>query len=93
MDVLSDKVVITRIKHHCSACGRLFDKGIKMRTQVNTSDGLQVWRECPTCQELLSTYRDFFEDADRICYSGCVNESLDSGQTPEELLSALVNER
>lgn len=94
MDVLSDKIVITRKKHNCSACGRIFEKGTKMRTQVNNMDGLQVWRECPTCQILLSTYRDHFEDDfDKICYSDCVNEECsESGQTPEELLNILTKE-
>ena len=92
MDILSDKIVKTRKKHNCCACGRVFDKGTQMRTQVNTLDGLQTWRECPTCQELLSTHREHFEDeSDRICYSGCVSEYLERGQTPEELLSVLAN--
>jgi hypothetical protein len=39
MDILNDKIVTTRKKHNCSACGRLFEKGTKMRTQVNTFDG------------------------------------------------------
>lgn len=56
MDIISDKVVITRKNHRCSACGRLFEKGTEMRTQINTSDGIQAWRECPTCAELLNTH-------------------------------------
>jgi formylmethanofuran dehydrogenase subunit E len=70
---------------------RVFEAGTKMRTQVNTSDGLITWRECPTCQELLSKHRSAFEDEDSICFEGCVNEVLAKGQTPEELLSALAN--
>ena len=89
MDILSDKVVTTRKKHACSACGRLFEKGTKMRTQINTFDGIQAWRECPTCTELLSTHRSHFEDYDGMCYQGCVNEVCESGQTPEQLLEQL----
>ena len=89
MDILSDKIVITRKKHRCSACGRLFENGTKMRTQVNTFDGIQTWRECPTCTELLSEYRSHFEDYDGMCYQGCVNEACESGQTPEQLLEQL----
>jgi ribosomal protein S27AE len=90
MDILSDKIVTTRKKHRCSACGRVFGKGTKMQTQVNTSDGIQVWRTCPTCTELLSKHRDKFEDDyDHLCYEFCVNESLEKGQTPEELLASL----
>ncbi len=92
MDILSDKIVTTRKKHNCSACSRPFDKGTKMRTQVNTLDGIQTWRECPTCQILLSTHRENFEDdSDHICYSDCVSECLECGQTPEELLNVLEN--
>ncbi len=89
MDILSDKIVTTRKKHKCSACRRMFEKGTKMRTQVNTSDGIGTWRECPTCQELLLKHRSNFEDYDQMCYEGCVSEVLERGQTPEELLSAL----
>lgn len=91
MDILSDKIVITRKKHNCSACGRVFDKGTKMRAQVNTLDGIQTWRECPTCIELLSKHRSYFTDGEDICYSDCVNEALNRGQTPEELLIELNN--
>ena len=94
MNILSDKIVTTRKKHNCSACGRVFEKGTKMRTQVNTYDGIGTWRECPTCQELLSNYRSQFEDdCDHFCYEGCVKEVLERGQSPEELLNALANER
>lgn len=88
-DILSDKIVVTRKKHRCNACLRIFEKGTKMRTQVNTYDGIQVWRECPTCTELLSKYREHFEDADRMCYRDCVNDVCDVGQAPEQLLEQL----
>jgi len=91
MNILSDKIVKTRKKHNCCACGRVFEKGTQMRTQVNTMDGIQTWGECPTCTELLSKYRSYFEDDyDHVCYSGCVSEVLKRGQTPEDLLNALV---
>jgi hypothetical protein len=87
MIILSDKIVTTRKTHKCCACGRLFEKGTKMRTQVNTFDGIQVWRECPTCQQLLSKFSSCFEDDyDRSFYSDCVSEVLEWGQTPEDLL-------
>lgn len=92
MDILSDKIVETRKKHNCNACGRIFDKGTKMRTQVNTFDGIGTWRECQTCTELLSKYRSLFkDDYDHICYSNCVIEVCERGQTPEQLLSLLDN--
>lgn len=89
MDILSDKIVTTRKIHRCNACERSFPIGTKMRTQVNTSDGLQTWRECPTCHELIDKYPYLFEDYDHTCYSGCVREALQKDQTPELLLLAL----
>ena len=92
MDILSDKIVTTRKKHMCCACGRGFEKGTRMRTQVNTLDGIQTWRECPTCQQLLSKHRSHFEDEDdNVCYEFCVDNARDTGQTPEELLIVLNN--
>lgn len=89
MDILSDKIVTTRKKHLCDACGRVFDTGTKMRTQVNTFDGIQTWRECPTCQELLSKYRSHFDDGESFVSYHCVHNSLNVGQTPEDLLDSL----
>lgn len=92
MYILSDKIVKTRKKHMCNACGRLFDKGTQMRTQVNTLDGIRTWRECPTCTELLSKHRHLFEDDydhDHICYEFCVNDYRSKDQTPEQLLEEL----
>ena len=91
MDILRDKIVTTRKTHNCSACGRLFGVGTKMRTQVNTSDGIQTWRECPTCQKLLISHRELFEDGYGTCWANCVDESLEVGQTPEQLLIKLDN--
>ena len=88
-DIISDKVVITRKKHRCCACGRIFERGTQMRTQINTCDGIQAWRECPTCTLLLSTHRSYFEDCDGTCYQDCVNEVCELGQTPEQLLEKL----
>ena len=91
MYILSDKIVITRKKHRCNACGRLFEKGTKMRTQINTYEGIQAWRECPTCEELLKKHYSHFEDGDGMCLVNCVYESLERGQSPEELLNLLNN--
>ena len=92
MDILSDKIVTTRKKHMCNACGRTFEKGTKMRTQVNTFEGtIGSWRECPTCEQLLRKYRSKFVDYDyeNVAYEFCVNEVLEKSQTPEELLIEL----
>ena len=89
MDIIREKIVTTRKKHNCSACGRMFDVGTKMKTQVNTYYGIHTWRECPTCQELLSEHLSHFKDDYGVCHQNCVDESLDIGQTPEELLASL----
>ena len=91
MDILSDKVVKTRKNHNCSACGRIFEKGTQMRTQVNTFDGIGTWRECPTCTKLLAKYPLYFQDDYNVFEGDCVNQVLDRGQTPEELLNSLDN--
>lgn len=94
MHIFSNKIVTTRKRHICNACGRFFNKGSKMRTQVNNFEGeMFTWRECPTCIELLSTYRSYFEDDDHLCYEFCVNEILEHGQTPEDLLIVLSNNK
>lgn len=93
MNILRDNIVITRKKHMCNACGRVFEKGTKMHTQVNTLDGIQTFRECPTCTELLSKYRSFFEDYCSICYEFCVNDILEKGETPEDILYCLNNSK
>jgi len=94
MDILSDKVVTTRKSHRCSACGRIFSKGTKMRTQVIVFDGIGVWRECPTCQKLLNKHSEYFEDDyDHSFFEDCISEYLEERQTPEELLIVLDNKK
>lgn len=94
MDVISDKTVKTRKHHKCSACCRDFPPGTIMRTFINKYDGeINTWRECPTCQILLSTYRRFFEDEwDGITLESCVREGISNVpriNSPEELLAYL----
>ncbi len=91
MDILSDKVVTTRKDQMCNACGRIFPAGTKMRTQVNTYDGIRTWRECPTCYQLLIKHPEYFEGDDGLFNEGCVLGSLERGQTPEQLLEKLNN--
>ena len=95
MDILSDKIVTTRKKHVCDPCGRVFKKGTKMRTQVNTYDGIGTWRECPTCRELLIKFSESFaDDYENVVTEGCVHEVMcdyPNIKTPEELLKFLTN--
>jgi hypothetical protein len=89
VEIIRDKIVTTRKRHKCSACGRFFDKGTQMRTQVNTFDSIQTWRECPTCHELISKHGSHFVDEDGIYWMNCVNDALTKNQTPEQLLDSL----
>ncbi len=93
MRIISDKIVITRKEHYCDACLRKFPKGTKMRTQVNVYDEINTWRECLTCQVLLSEHRECFAEDDDIAYEGCVNNSLQEGETPEMLLEKLKHDK
>jgi len=89
MDILSDKIVKTRKPHICSACSRRFEAGSKMRRQVNNGDGLVTWYECETCIQLLTRHRKEFDDGYNVCWMNCVDDSLERGQTPEDLLRSL----
>lgn len=90
MVILSDKLVVTRKRHVCNACGRMFEKGTKMWTQVNIYDGIQVFRSCITCSELMLKYKyKFYDDCENMFMSGCVSDCLEKDQTPEQLLELL----
>jgi uncharacterized protein (DUF2344 family) len=90
MDILSDKTVKTNKPHMCFGCGRKFEKGTKMRRQVNTCDGICVVYSCKTCDELMTKHpKLFWDDMLEMFNEFCVNESLEKGQTPEELLASL----
>jgi len=89
MYILSDKIVKIRKTHICCACGRRFEIGTRMRSQVNDSDGLVHWYNCMTCEELLSKFRNNFDDGCGMCEFDCVSNSLERGQTPEDLLREL----
>ena len=92
MDILSDKIVKTRKARCCDACYRKFPKGTQMRRQVNTYDGIGTWYECPTCQDLLLNYYSYFADNNYgEVESGCVAESLERDETPQDLLKRLRN--
>jgi hypothetical protein len=60
-----------------------------MRTQIRMHDEILIWRECPTCTQLLKKYFNFFEQVNGEFIYGCVKEKLEVNQTPEELLKIL----
>jgi len=89
MDILSDKIVKTRKPHKCGACSRMFPAGTMMRTVTGIYDGIDTWRECPTCQILLSKFPEKFDNGFREFDVDCVDIELQEDQTPEQLLEEL----
>lgn len=89
MDVLNDKIVKTRKPHICSACSRRFEVGSKMQATTVVYDTINTWYSCGTCMELLSKHRKEFDDGCGVCWQNCVDDALERGQTPEELLVEL----
>jgi hypothetical protein len=90
MRILREETVITRKRHTCSGCLRAFDKGTKMKVQINAMQNIDTFRLCPTCAELLEKHWKFFADPDtNLCYNGCIHEELVKGQTAQDLLVEL----
>jgi len=87
MDIISDKIVVSRKPHWCFACARTFPAGTKLKLQVNTCDGIQSVYSCLTCNELMTSFKDvFFDDTVDMFNMYCVSDQLSKDQTPEDLL-------
>lgn len=85
MDILSDKKVKTRKKHHCFMCCRNFDKGTIMQRQVNTYDEIGAVYTCLACNEL----QDYIEPEDHMWWEEDTLNAMDGDDfkgTPEEYL-------
>ena len=93
MKIIGEKGVVTRKKHRCSACLRVFPAGTRMRKVAVSDAGVSTWKECPTCVELLKKDPVRFSDGFGILEYGCVDACLDVGQTPEMLLDEMLGER
>lgn len=89
MDILSDKIVTTRKDYICDMCFRKTPKGNKMRAQVNKCDGIQQARICLTCDELMKNHGRYISDDQSWFEGGCVDQCLENGETPEQLLERL----
>lgn len=89
MRILSERTTKSRKAHRCCACLRVFPSGTKIRHVKVVYDGISTWKECPTCAELLRKDPKSFDDGCGLFEYGCVDASLDVGQTPEILLSKL----
>lgn len=62
-----------------------------MRTQVVAYDGIGTWRECPTCEIILSKFgSEFYDESDRVYQESCVLNVLGKDETPEELLTKIA---
>lgn len=87
MQVVSSKIRKNKKDHMCEACCRVFGVGIEMNNVTVADQGsIYTWRECPACTELIKNYPEVFSDGFDLLYVGCVYNSLDVGETPEELL-------
>jgi hypothetical protein len=92
--VFSTKIVVTRKKHRCNACCRLFPEGTKMSVQRIANEGtIYSWYACETCDKLMGKFPDMFDDGYGEFESGCVDNYLNKNQTPEELLYELTMEK
>lgn len=89
MIIISGRTTRSKKPHRCSACLRLFPKGTIIRHIKVVYDGISIWRECPTCVELLKKDPNRFDDGYGILEYGCVDNCLDIGQTPEMLLEEI----
>lgn len=88
--VLTDKEVTVRKPHRCIMCRRKFPEGSRMHYQSNIYKGdfgSVYW--CMTCEGLSKMASTDFSDGEFSYPEGCVDESLEKGQTPEMLLMDL----
>lgn len=62
MDVLKEKVVVTRKAHFCSGCAETYEKGTTMAYTVGADGGEIVsayW--CETCDHIIRTTYDVYD--------------------------------
>jgi hypothetical protein len=92
--LFSEKTVITRKKHRCNACERVFPEGTQMNVQRIADEGtIYSWYSCRTCQALMSKFSDQFDDGYGGFESGCISNALNHDQTPEQMLEELEHQR
>ena len=96
METLRAKDVITRKKHKCHCCLRMFEKGSKMNVQTNVDNGgIYEFRSCETCHTLINEFPNVFYDECMDGYPyGCVDYEIQeyrNTETPESLLQTLRN--
>lgn len=67
---LTDKVVKTRKSHQCFGCGKIYEKGSKMRYNTYAFEGTvdsSYW--CETCDYIISNYYDYWDLQDGIQFA------------------------
>jgi hypothetical protein len=90
MRIVREKIVTARVRSVCCACIRQINAGETMRVVVIADhDGMNTWKECKTCMELIKKDPKRFDDGFSVFEYGCVYNALNVGQTPEELLTEL----
>lgn len=69
MDVLKEKVVVTRKAHVCSGCAETYAKGTTMACTVGADSGdiySAYW--CETCDYIIRTTYDVYDQANGILH-------------------------
>lgn len=85
---LKYKQVKIRKTQNCYSCLRKFEPGIKMTYWVGIYEGdFGACYCCDTCSEIMKFNKDEYEYSE-----GYVDEMLNKGQTPEQLLNYLIVE-
>ena len=93
MNILRDKIAATRKSHLCNAYDRVFPAKTMMRAATCADNGeIWVWRECPTCNELLKKFPKDFDDGFGAFESFCIANVLDEGETPEMVLESKLKQ-
>lgn len=86
---IRDETVVTRKPHPCLMCLRIIPRGSEMRYWVGTYEGdFQAHYTCKTCDQLADIGKEGFIN-DEGFEQGCVADSLEKGQTPEDLLEEI----
>lgn len=83
--ILQDKLVKTRKEHYCFSCLRRFPIGTDMWYWSGIYEGdFNSSYTCKTCKEIMSLDKE-----NNVFEEGYVDNWLNKGQTPEELLLEL----
>ena len=94
MRIINERATTNRKRHRCDACWRMFGKGVKMNVQtVADQSEIGTFRACGTCEKLLVNFARYFSEADGSFAVGCIAQSLEKNETPEDAYFELLQDR